>query len=405
MPGSLIRAGLLAAVITAVPALAQDSSIPSETASDEGAPAISVSRVAAGVREYPARVLRSLLQLAEDPLVLRQLADEPDLLERPEDVSPPVPAELHAAIRELSVMPAIVAVAAEHPAELTALRELYAEAPEEMEEYTLQLRAAYDQARLGAAVAWQEALERDPAALNAYRELVTRFCEAQRKMHSGYPCVQVLDRDYYYACPPNEAIIFRAIENAESSTALQVIEQWWGSYAPYELDARILSDNQGLIEFEIGPDTVAVMPPERRASMWTAIGGSHAGSIGLVPVIMQPPADQPPEAHYARAVAEHARLWTPELPPEPVEEQSAETYEEPADSWIVGNEGDDALVEEWQYDQEPVEEVAYVDDVWDYTSDWAYGPAAYSPVSTGTSNSGSSSPSVWLRSKTYTTRK
>ena len=97
---------------------------------------------------------------------------------------------------------------------------------------------------------------------------------------------------------------------------------------------------------------------------------------------MQPPADQPPEAHYARAVAEHARLWTPELPPEPVEEQSAETYEEPADSWIVGNEGDDALVEEWQYDQEPVEEVAYVDDVWDYTSDWAYGPAAYSPVST-----------------------
>lgn len=362
MPGSLIRKALLAAVIVAAPAAAQDLSVLSQTARDEQASAIAVPDLVAGVRDYPARVLRSLLQLAEEPLVLRQLADEPELLERPENIRPPVAAELHAAIRELSVMPAIVAVAAEHPAELAALRELYDGDPQEIERYTLQLRAAYDQANLGATVGWQAALERDSAALEAYRELVTRFCEAQRSVHAGYPCVEVLDRDYYYACPPNGAIIFYALEHAESSAATQVIEQWWNSYAPYELDARILGDNREAIEFAIGPATVAAMPPQRRAAMWTAAGGSSAGSIGLVPVIMQPPADQPSEARYARAVAEHARLWTPEL--------SSELAE------------DGAVVERSWYDEQPVEEVVYVDDAWDYSSDWTYYPVAYSPLST-----------------------
>jgi len=271
MLASLIRAGLLAAVITAVPAPAQDSPVPLETGNGGEVRAVSPLRLAAGVREYPARILRSLLQVAEDPLVLRQLADEPDLLERPEDISPSVPAEMQAAIRELSVMPAIVAVSAERPEELRALRELYAEAPEEMEERILELRGAYDRAELGAAVAWQEALERDPAALEAYCELVTRFCKAQREAYKGYPCVQVLKREYYYACPPNEAVIFYAIEHAESSAAMQVIDQWWKTYAPYERDARILGGSMEPLEFEISPDSVAAMPPEQRASMWQAV--------------------------------------------------------------------------------------------------------------------------------------
>jgi hypothetical protein len=377
----LIRTGLLIAVIVAAPASAQDSSALLEAGSGGEAPAISPLRLAAGVREYPARVLRSLLLVAEEPLVLRQLADEPDLLERPGDISPPVPPEMHAAIRELSVMPAIVAVSADHPEELSALRELYAEAPEAMEERILQLRAAYDQAELGAAIAWQEALQRDPAALEAYCALVTRFCKAQREAYEGFPCVQVLKREYYYACPPNEAIIFYAIEQAESSVAMQVIEQWWQTYAPYERDARILGGGMEPLEFEVRPDSVAAMPPAQRASMWQAVEGNLAGLVDLVPVIMQPPADQPPEAYYARAVAEHARLWTPEMPLEVPEEPAAGAFEGPAAGWLVGDEGDGLFVDDWQYVEEPVEEVIYEDDDWDYASGWAYGPTAYSRVS------------------------
>ena len=381
MLASLIRAGLLAAAITAVPASGQDSPVPLEDGNGGEVAEVSPLRLAAGVREYPARILRSLLQVAEAPLVLRQLADEPDLLERPEDISPPVPAAMHAAIRELSVMPAIVAVSAEHPEELRALRELYAEAPEEMEDRVLQLRAAYDRAELGAAIAWQEALERDPAALEAYCELVTRFCQAQREAYKGFPCVQVLKREYYYACPPNEAVIFYAIEHAESSLAMQVIEQWWETHAPYERDARILGGSMEPLEFEIGPDSVAAMPPEQRAPMWHAVEGDLADSVDLVPVIMQPLADQPPEAYYARAVAEHARLWTPEVPLEEPEELPAEAPDEPAAGWFAGEERDDFFVDDWQHVEEPVEHVIYEDDDWDYASGWAYGPTAYSRAS------------------------
>jgi hypothetical protein len=380
MTASFLRAGLLAVLIAAAPALAQDAAFPLVSGGEDEVSAIPASRLVAGVREYPARVLRSLLQLADDPLVLRQLADEPDLLERPEAISPPVPAEMHAAIRELSVMPAIVAVAADHPTELQALRELYAEAPDETEEYILQLRMAYDDSALGAVVAWQELLERDPAALKEYAELVTRFCKKQREAYEGFPCVQVSDRKYYYACPPSEAIIFYALDHAESSVAMQAIEQWWETYAPSELDARILGGNANPVDFELRPDTVAVMPPEQRAAMWQVGEGARADLADLVPVIMQPPADQPPEALYARAVAEHARLWTPEMPAEAPEEFVDETPEESGVTWPT-EEGTSGLMDDdWEYVEEPVQNVVYEDDGWDYASNWDYGPTAYWPT-------------------------
>ena len=79
MIASNIHTALLTAIIAAVPAVAQDSASAVQTERGGEAAAISPLRLAAGVREYPARVLRSLLQLADDPLILRQLADEPEL--------------------------------------------------------------------------------------------------------------------------------------------------------------------------------------------------------------------------------------------------------------------------------------------------------------------------------------
>ena len=381
MTGSLIRAGWLAAMIAVAPALAQDSFVPTESGGEEVARTVSPERLAAGVREYPARVLRALLQLAEDPLVLRQLADEPELLQRPQEISPPVAPGMQAAIRELSVMPVIAAVAADFPAELKALQVLYAAEPQRMEATIVRLRGAYDRAALGAAVAWQEALRQNPAALEEYSKLVTRFCEAQREAYEGFPYVKVLERDYYYACPPNEAIILYAIENAESPEAARVIEQWWATYAPYELDARILAGDQQQSELTIGPDTVAAMPPEQRASMWTLNEADRTGSANLVPVIMQPPADQPPEAYYARAVAEHARLWTPEIPFETSEEAPAMAFDGPVETSIVGDEREYTPIDAWPYLEEPAEEIVYDDTgYWGPSYGQGYSPAAYSGI-------------------------
>jgi len=396
MIASVIRAGLLAAIIATVPAVAQDSASEGETERGGDMTAISPMRLAAGVREYPARVLRALLQLADDPLVLRQLADEPELLEGPESISPPVRAEKLAAIRELKAMPAIVAVAADHPEELRALRELYTEVPAETEESILRLRVAYDNAGLGAAVAWQEALEADPVALRDYCELVALFCKARREVYEGFPCVQVLKREYYGACPPNEAIIFYAMENGTSATAMRVIESWWATHAPDEVDARILDGDEAPADFQIRPGVVAMMSPEERASMWKPIDAGHGGLENLVPVIMQPPADQPAEALYARAVAEHARLWTPETPVESPGEVGVDAGETPVgvvrEATVAGTDdrvpdevGAHAPIVDRGYVEEPVQDWVNGDNDWDYASGRAYVPERCSGVSYSTS--------------------
>ena len=394
-----ITAGLLAFIIAAAPAFAQATPASEATGSYYVEPeSVSTGRLIAGVREYPPRVLRSLLQLAEEPLVLRQLADEPGLLERPQDIKPPVSSALHDAIRELAAMPAVVSVAADHPEELEALRQVYAESPVETEQDIGQLRADYDYAEAAAAGAWQQVLEQNPAAFGEYQKLVTDFCKAQRQAYPGFPCVQVLAQEYYYACPPNEAIVLYAIENAESSAAMQAIDQWWRSYAPDEIDAQILGESDTPVDYVLRPEAVAAMPPEQRVSMWAPSAARDAGAAYLIPVIMQPPADMPPEARYARAIAGHARLWTPFSPPDAEEQPYAEISVEPeAREWITqpaktsarpavmvedlgawDGEGpsDDYAVEDWTYAEEPETRVVYVDDDRDYTpSAWDYAPS------------------------------
>ena len=376
MPRSLIRAALLSTLLTAIPALAQSTAIAVKADLADEAESISVNRLAAGIREYPAVVLRCLIQLAEQPLLLRQLADEPGLLEHPEAINPPVSDESLRAIKQLSAMPAIVAVAADHPLELRQLRQQYAAAPEQMEERIFQLRAAYDHAGLGAATNWQQSLENNPAALDEYRALITDFCRAQQKAAPDYPCVKVTGREYYYACPPNEAIVLYAIDNAASSGIRRVIEQWWATNAPYELDTRILDSDAPAIDFELTPGIITAMSPERRTALWEPLEGRPDGAVDLVPVIMQPPGDLPPEACYALAVAEHARLWTAEVLPE--------TYEDEFDGQSLDSITlplSDDTADYIAIDEEPDTYVtsqnrSYQDNLWDYDADWEYNPTS-----------------------------
>ena len=341
---------VLIVALAAAPVAAQDANVDSS---------VSPARIVAGVREYPPQMLRALLQAAEEPLVLRQLAEDPGLLERPESISPPVSSELRAAIRELNVMPVIVGIAADHPMELDALRDLYARAPMATEEWILQLRSAYDSAEIGAAATWQNALERDPAALDEYCRLVTRFCQEQRSAYADFPCIEVRQCEYYYACPPSEAIALFASEHAEFSKASAVIDEWWRTSSPYELDARIIDANGKPAIDAINANTMAAWPPGARAALWSAAAGDGSGAVGLMPVIMQPPADQPPEARYARAVSEHARLWMADEPL--AEEETAPS------STVYGAEPESIPYDSTDYDSTYTDPTPWdvADDPWD----------------------------------------
>ena len=283
------------------------------------APWISPSRLLAGLRAYPSDQVRAFFVLAEHPGVLRQLADEPQLFEYPEGVKGVISAEVAAAIRELRTTPGIVMVAAAYPAELEAVRNVYLDAPEGVQQRLQQLRENYKRSTVASAAVWQRRLADDPVSLGQYRELLTRFCDEQRQVNPGFPCVQVTKREYYYACVPDEAILRYAREKCRASPLHRLLEKWWAYYAPGQIDAGAqgtgwLSGGRATVpappQAVGGAEVVAALPAEQRASMWRADGGADSDAIGLIPVIIQPLADQPAEARREYAVAEHARLWS-----------------------------------------------------------------------------------------------
>lgn len=302
---------LPAAAQQARPADAQDPVLSEELAGQAGeTPPISLSRLAAGVRHYPAKIIRSLLMLGEHPLVLRQVADNPELIGDPDKIAPPIAADLKAVIRDLAATPALIAVAAAHPAEMKLLRQVYAEAPDGVEQRIVELRASFARARLEAAAAWQRALENDPAALGEYRKLLTAFSRAQQRAFENFPFVHVTKRTYYYAAPPNEAIIMYAEQRrGEMKSLWRVLTNYWTAHRPEEMDGRALIRNKQPAA-PIDDDVIAAAPAETRSQMWKPVNGKVPESVGFMPVIMQPLADQPPEARYAFAIADHARLWT-----------------------------------------------------------------------------------------------
>jgi hypothetical protein len=301
------------------PALGQLSRSLDGPGSIAPAPWISPSRLLAGLRAYPPDQVRAFFVLAEHPGVLQQLADEPRLFEQPEKVNGVTEAEVEAAIRELQAMPEIVLVAAACPAELQAVRQIYQDAPEGVQQRLQQLQENYRRLAVVVRAAWQGRLADDPVSLGQYRELLTRFCEEQRQVDADFPCVQVTKREYYYACPPDEAILRYAREKCRASPLHRLLEQWWASYAPGRIDAGAQGTGRpsgggatapaplGVVG---GEEVVAALPAEQRASMWKEVGAADAEAVGLVPVIMQPLVDQPAEARREYAVAEHARLWS-----------------------------------------------------------------------------------------------
>ncbi|MGD8450556.1 MAG: hypothetical protein PVJ57_01950 [Phycisphaerae bacterium] len=310
---------LLTSFVVASPAAAQfaGDSVPATymVAADD----LSPLRLLAGVRAYPDAALRTLLALADRPDLLRQLAEHPELIAQPDQISPPVPMDLQAAIRDMQRFPEAVALAAAYPEELATLRRIYAEAPDGLAARLAELRAAYDAAALDGARAWEQMLSSDPGAAAAYRDAVTRFCRAEIEQYPGFPCVQVTRPEYYYACPPNELLMGYVADSANASGLAALMERWWAEHGSEQVDARVQAMGGRALSYPPAGTCLAGLDVSQRITMWQ-LPATEQPSGDLVPIIMQPPADQPLDARLAFAVAEHARLWAPQsLPAEAVE--------------------------------------------------------------------------------------
>jgi hypothetical protein len=300
------------ALMTAAFASAQ---VPASDMPGDGAPQTTEAspwQFAAGLHAYPAEIRRALLVLASQPAVLQQLSKQPDLLDHSENLQPAPPAYVLAAIRDAQRVPEAVTMLAELPDQAAELAKLYTESPNQVEARLAQWRNEYDAAMLRGTRAWQAALEKNPAAAEAYRELLTRFCRDELKDDAEFPHVQVAKPEYYYACPPSEFILAYIEAHGAPSGLDWVMKGWWEQFGPQKQDEIVL-DGAPPPEDGAGPSSAVVdLPREQRLAMWHLSGGAGDESLGLVPIIMQPLADQPVDAQLAFAVAEQARFWVPD---------------------------------------------------------------------------------------------
>jgi hypothetical protein len=263
----------------------------------------------AGLREYPTEVVRALVAVLEQPAILNQVAANPELLARPEQIQPAPSAQLQQQLRALAGIPDVVAVAQAHPDTRAAFLSAYRRSPSAVESRAAQLRIAYRAARLEGLIAWQRALESDRRALEQYRDLVTRFCNEQQKDFPGFPVVAVTDERYYLACPPNEMLFGFLDKNPPPAELDAVLVRYFTEFSPDALDAKALQESVDPARLpQVPSDLLAGQSPQQRANMWKR---EATGGVGLVPIIWQPEADQPREARLAMAVVEHDRLWSP----------------------------------------------------------------------------------------------
>lgn len=288
------------------------------------------SRALAGVRAYDDATIEALAQLAAYPDLLAGLRADTRRLTDPQataQVADPVQREL---LEKLSRAPEVVRIALEHPEAHAALSRALLETPEGAAVRLAELREAFDRAALHAARDWQRALENDPVALGEYRELVTRFCHEQRMAWPDFPCVQVLDRSYYYACPPDEAILAYGMQHGLPPALQRVLTRFWKEHSPQAVDARILGRTSAPRIEPVG-ECLAAAAVEARRAMFSALATPDAAAAGLVPVMLQPPADRPAEAREAFALSEHDRLWGSESGPA-VEAGGTFVVREPGDA-------------------------------------------------------------------------
>ncbi|MCC6359034.1 MAG: hypothetical protein IT450_09835 [Phycisphaerales bacterium] len=278
-------------------------------AQPQEAPEVSLMRVLAGVRDFTPDALKSMAVLGEHREWLEMASKAIQAGGKPDLGDPKMPAPVKEALETFADVPELVLLLAARPNELAALRQVVVEAPEGVALRMQQFRADYSYARREGAIAWQRMLQRDPVALGQYREYLTKFCETQQKAIPGFAVVRVTDRDYYLASPPDDAIMTFAHEASPPEALGRIMAEWWDEHGTAAVDEMVV-DRSVAPQVSMVQGAVIDLPAERRQAMWRPADKPAMDTLGLMPVILQPFADQPDQAKVARAVQELARVWS-----------------------------------------------------------------------------------------------
>lgn len=284
----------------------QPITAPATISAPTPAPAGAVPADILAVAGYPDNVLDALLRLSGQPAFLDALLANPDQFEKLANEAAP---EVRGALNQLGSAAELTYLVADERDNFSALASARAADPRAFREEIQRIRASREAARLAAARDWQESLAADPAALAAYGDLLTRFVNQRRSEFPEFAAVAVTDQRYYYALPPHAELMEFASTDSDSAAIFPVMERFWNRHAP-ELSDALIESGQIVSAPRGGAPLLAAAGPSSRSDMWKPLSDAPS-SVGLAPVIQQPPADQPQEAVLASAVLESLRRWRP----------------------------------------------------------------------------------------------
>lgn len=314
---STLAATMLAACLASTTSWGQVAAsdlVSAASAPPAGEKLVSPSRVLSGVRGYPSELIEALATLGGHRDWLDRSASRVRENKPLEFDAADMPADVKTALTKLSRTPELIVIAASHPDEAAMLHSIQTDAPEGGALRLSQLRVAYDMATRKAAAAWQQALESDPVAFGEYRELLTRFCRELARANEGFATVAVTDRAYYGAVLPDEGIMAFAEDQKAPQAISRLLQRWWDDHGKPAVDAEAAAPLEGRRPSLSASNSVYELSAADRKGMWKPIPDAtkyvEGDSLGLVPVILQPPVDQPEEARLAFAINEHARLWS-----------------------------------------------------------------------------------------------
>ncbi|MBI5862981.1 MAG: hypothetical protein HZB38_00430 [Planctomycetes bacterium] len=267
------------------------------------------ARVLAGVREYPDAVVEAMVTLARHPDWLDKAAEQAKSKAGVNAGDPAAPDNIRQALRTLAPLPEAILLAAARRDELNILRDLRVEAPQGADVRLRQLRTDYATARREGALRWQQALQENKGALDAYRELLTRFSQKMREQIPNFAVVEVTDAAYYHVLPPDEILMGFGQQEKAPEQLWKVMTEWYDRFGADRVDEQALNAGEP-VSASRAENALIDGPAESRKGMFRAGDGKGSGSVGLIPVAIQPLADQPNEARLAYAIAEHERLWS-----------------------------------------------------------------------------------------------
>lgn len=272
-------------------------------------------RLLGGVAGYSNETVAAIALVAGHPELPRVIAER---MARGDDPLATLPNGLsdsqRAAVARVMIdaPEAIEVLAASGPA-ASDLSKQYVASPVEFAARLDTIRRAQADMQTAAARGWQFLLENDPVAMGDYRDMLTRYVLEQRKAEPRYAAVRVTDRRYYYATPPSEDFRRFAASSDAPRSLLRTMERWndlYGQAATIERLQRVLSGDAMPHAGALTPMVIDLSPAER-STHWRndeAVSGIEAG-LGLLPVIMQPPADMPTDARSVRHAEQMAAMW------------------------------------------------------------------------------------------------